>query len=144
MHLKRPFLSLLYLCMFPDPERMTRLKIPETLCNRWEAFHRVLENSTPKYYLCRKRELVAHVTDKPKDYWLQIQLDPSVLNNAVSSAFLLWVPFLEVLSSLWQDDCKLFWSSRKKESCFLEVLAKVLRFDLIGQCTSCDWVDPVS
>lgn len=74
------------------------------------------ENSTPKYYSCRKRYLVAHVTDKPKDY-CQVWLNPGALSNALTSAFLLWVPFLEVLSSLWQDDYKLFWSQFENHCC---------------------------
>lgn len=54
MHIKCPFLSLLYLWMFPDPERMPQLKISETFCNRWEAFHHV-RKLHPKILLMQKK-----------------------------------------------------------------------------------------
>ena len=48
----------------------------------------VKKNLTPKYDLCTKGDLLTHVTDKPKDDWLQAWLDPGALNNALASAFL--------------------------------------------------------
>lgn len=68
---------------------MTHLKISGALCNKWGHFYYVSANPTPKYDLHKKGNLVAHVTDKAKDCWLQAWLDPGTLNNALFSAFLL-------------------------------------------------------
>lgn len=52
------------------------------------------------------------------------------LTRRLCSALLSQTPSPEALSALRQKGHKLFWSSRKKESCFLQVPAKVLGFDL--------------